>query len=357
MTKTGKSSEVVDRRQRVGFDKEMASFATTGRPPRPAAAARSCRRHGRDPGGRLHAGVRHYRASGVGGESMIRIVLADDHSLVRTGLSQLLDAQPDIEVVGLASDGREALQLARGLTPDVVLMDLQMPIVDGITAIGILAASNPEIAVIALTTFQEPQQVTAALAAGARGYLVKDVEPEVLGRGNPRRHQWWCPTQPFGGGPAHPQRVDPAELWCNADATRAADPATHRRWTEQQADRTRARDQREDREVALRPAVPANQRVGPHPGSGVGDQASSARRRVTGWPGSECLQLTRWYANTPMQALVTRNDHLPADSPAGRCFRSRRSRRRPPRRAGGPASWWRMPGSATLAALPTYRPR
>ena len=111
---------------------------------------------------------------------MIRIVLADDHSLVRTGLSQLLDAQPDIEVVGLASDGREALQLARGLTPDVVLMDLQMPIVDGITAIGILAASNPEIAVIALTTFQEPQQVTAALAAGARGYLVKDVEPEVL---------------------------------------------------------------------------------------------------------------------------------------------------------------------------------
>lgn len=111
---------------------------------------------------------------------MIRIVLADDHSLVRTGLSQLLDAQPDIEVVGLASDGREALQLARGLTPDVVLMDLQMPIVDGVTAIGILAASNPEIAVIALTTFQEPQQVTAALAAGARGYLVKDVEPEVL---------------------------------------------------------------------------------------------------------------------------------------------------------------------------------
>ena len=94
---------------------------------------------------------------------MIRIVLADDHSLVRTGLSQLLDAQADMEVVGLASDGREALQLARGLTPDVVLMDLQMPIVDGITAIGILAASNPEIAVIALTTFQEPQQVTAAL--------------------------------------------------------------------------------------------------------------------------------------------------------------------------------------------------
>jgi DNA-binding NarL/FixJ family response regulator len=111
---------------------------------------------------------------------MIRILLADDHVLVRAGLSQLLDAQADIEVVGVACDGQEALEMARQLSPDVVLMDLQMPIVDGITAIGELTVELPEISVIALTTFQEPQQVTAALAAGARGYLVKDVEPEVL---------------------------------------------------------------------------------------------------------------------------------------------------------------------------------
>ncbi|MGZ4671625.1 MAG: response regulator [Ilumatobacteraceae bacterium] len=111
---------------------------------------------------------------------MIRILLADDHVLVRAGLSQLLDAQPDIDVVGVACDGQEALEMARKLGPDVVLMDLQMPIVDGITAIGELTATLPEISVIALTTFQEPQQVTAALAAGARGYLVKDVEPAVL---------------------------------------------------------------------------------------------------------------------------------------------------------------------------------
>ncbi|MGZ4768406.1 MAG: response regulator [Ilumatobacteraceae bacterium] len=111
---------------------------------------------------------------------MIRILLADDHVLVRAGLSQLLDAQPDIDVVGVACDGQEALEMARKLSPDVVLMDLQMPVVDGITAIGELTATLPEISVIALTTFQEPQQVTAALAAGARGYLVKDVEPAVL---------------------------------------------------------------------------------------------------------------------------------------------------------------------------------
>ena len=111
---------------------------------------------------------------------MIRILLADDHVLVRNGLSQLLDAQADIEVVGVACDGQEALDMAHVLKPDVVLMDLQMPVVDGITAIAELTARLPDISVIALTTFQEPQQVTAALAAGARGYLVKDVEPEVL---------------------------------------------------------------------------------------------------------------------------------------------------------------------------------
>lgn len=111
---------------------------------------------------------------------MIRILLADDHVLVRAGLSQLLDAQPDMEVVGVACDGQEALLMAKTLKPDIVLMDLQMPVVDGITAMGVLNASQPEVSVIALTTFQEPQQVTAALAAGARGYLVKDVEPEVL---------------------------------------------------------------------------------------------------------------------------------------------------------------------------------
>jgi DNA-binding NarL/FixJ family response regulator len=111
---------------------------------------------------------------------MIRIVLADDHEVIRASLSRLLDAQPDFAVIGLASDGREALQLARSLTPDVVLMDLHMPVVDGVTAIGGLATSHPEIAVIALSAFQEPTEVTAALAAGARGYLVKDIEPAVL---------------------------------------------------------------------------------------------------------------------------------------------------------------------------------
>ncbi|MEY2581293.1 MAG: hypothetical protein QOE09_1142 [Ilumatobacteraceae bacterium] len=111
---------------------------------------------------------------------MIRIVLADDHSLIRSSLTRLLNAEPDLELVGVAADGLEALELVNEHAPDVVLMDLHMPIVDGFTAIGRLTEAFPTVAVIALSAFEDPGQVTAALAAGAQGYLVKDVEPAVL---------------------------------------------------------------------------------------------------------------------------------------------------------------------------------
>jgi DNA-binding NarL/FixJ family response regulator len=111
---------------------------------------------------------------------MIHIVLADDHALIRNSLSRMLATQSDFEVVGIASDGQEALELVLEHSPDVVLMDLHMPVVDGVAAIEVLTQEHPDIAVIALSAFEEPTQVTAALAAGAKGYLIKDVEPEVL---------------------------------------------------------------------------------------------------------------------------------------------------------------------------------
>jgi DNA-binding NarL/FixJ family response regulator len=111
---------------------------------------------------------------------MIEIVLADDHSLIRSSLTRMLATQPDFNVVGVATDGQQAVELVRQLTPDVVLMDLHMPVVDGVSAIGVVTREHPEVAVIALSAFEDPTQVTAAMAAGAQGYLVKDTEPEVL---------------------------------------------------------------------------------------------------------------------------------------------------------------------------------
>lgn len=127
---------------------------------------------------------------------MIRIVIADDHAMVRAGLSQLLGSFDDLEVVGTASDGLEAVEAVGELRPDVVLMDLSMPNMDGIEATAAVKQQYPDTHVVVLTTFQEPRQVSAALGAGASGYLVKDVEPEVLVAGIRAAVQGGAPLSP-----------------------------------------------------------------------------------------------------------------------------------------------------------------
>jgi len=115
---------------------------------------------------------------------VIRVVLADDHALVRAGFSVLLDAEPGVEVVGVATDGREAVELARAQRPHVVLMDIRMPDVDGIEATRQIA-SDPAldgVRVLILTTFELDEYIVDALRAGASGFLVKDTEPVELVR-------------------------------------------------------------------------------------------------------------------------------------------------------------------------------
>ena len=114
---------------------------------------------------------------------MIRVVLAEDHAVVRTGLVQLLGGVDGVEVVGVAAGGEEAVALATEQRPDVVLMDLEMPDLDGIEATRRIRSVHDEVNVVVLTAFSDRQRILDAIDAGAVGYLLKDAEPEELVRG------------------------------------------------------------------------------------------------------------------------------------------------------------------------------
>ncbi len=111
---------------------------------------------------------------------MIKILIADDHLIIRQGLRLIFETEDDFKVVGEASDGAEALRLCADLAPDVVLMDLRMPGMDGLTAIEKLRTTQPEVAVVILTTFNEDDLMLRGLQAGARGYLLKDTDRAAL---------------------------------------------------------------------------------------------------------------------------------------------------------------------------------
>ena len=112
----------------------------------------------------------------------IRILLVDDHAVVRQGLKMFLGLDPELEVVGEAENGEQAVRLTGELNPDVVLMDLLMPVMDGITAIPLIRRDFPETEVIALTSVLEDEAVMKAMRAGAIGYLLKDTQAEELRR-------------------------------------------------------------------------------------------------------------------------------------------------------------------------------
>jgi DNA-binding NarL/FixJ family response regulator len=111
---------------------------------------------------------------------MIKVVLVDDHHMVRTGLAALLAATDDMAVVGQAGDGVSAVDVVAREKPDVVLMDLSMPVVDGVEATRLILADHPQVNVVVLTSFSDHDRVTDALAAGAVGYQLKDCEPADL---------------------------------------------------------------------------------------------------------------------------------------------------------------------------------
>src|SRR6202046_4073326 len=112
----------------------------------------------------------------------LRLVIADDQASVRQGLVLLLDGIPDLEVVGAAADGQQALDLVAEHHPDAILLDLHMPVIDGIQATRTLTAEHPEVAIVILTTYADDTSVLSALRAGARSYLTKDANRADIAR-------------------------------------------------------------------------------------------------------------------------------------------------------------------------------
>jgi DNA-binding NarL/FixJ family response regulator len=144
---------------------------------------------------------------------MIRVLVVDDHRLVRAGLVTLLDSADGVDVVGEAADGARALDVARECRPDVVLMDLSMPGLDGVAATRGLVAEQPQARVVVLTSFSDRKRVDDALAAGAVGYLLKDCAPEELLSAVRSAADGHVPIDPRVAATLLPaRRSDPADL-------------------------------------------------------------------------------------------------------------------------------------------------
>ena len=197
----------------------------------------------------------------------IRVLLCDDHAVVREGLERLLANAERIEVVGAASDGQDGLELALRTRPDVILMDLSMPRLDGIAATRAIVAELPETRIIMLTSFGESQRVLDAIDAGAVGYLLKDsdgadVGPGRAGRGGRR----------LAARPASRPRRDHAQLGpeVGAHAAGARRPRAALVRALEQGDRDPARHLRGDREGAPDAHLPADRRDRPHAGGALG---------------------------------------------------------------------------------------
>ena len=130
---------------------------------------------------------------------MIRLLIADDHAVVREGLERLVATFDGVELVGAAANGQEAVDRCRAAEPDVVLMDIEMPVLDGIAATRAIAAVQPDVAVVVLTSFSDRDQILQALDAGAVGYLLKDAEPDEIAKAVRAAARGEVPLDPRAG--------------------------------------------------------------------------------------------------------------------------------------------------------------
>jgi DNA-binding NarL/FixJ family response regulator len=151
---------------------------------------------------------------------MIRLLIADDHAVVRTGLERLVATFDGIELVGSAADGRDAVEQCERTGPDVVLMDLEMPDLDGIEATRRIGTAQPDVAVVVLTSFSDREQILRALDAGAVGYLLKDAEPAEIEKAVRAAARGEAPLDPRAGRALLQARTTPSPLEALSDRER-----------------------------------------------------------------------------------------------------------------------------------------
>jgi DNA-binding NarL/FixJ family response regulator len=151
---------------------------------------------------------------------MIRVLIADDHGVIREGLGRLIEALPDIELTGVAADGEEAVAHCRDDAPDVVLMDLDMPRLDGIEATRRITAEHPATAVLVLTSFSDRPRILGALEAGACGYLLKDVASDEVAEGIRAAARGESPLDPRAARTILTARAEPDPMASLSDRER-----------------------------------------------------------------------------------------------------------------------------------------
>ena len=207
---------------------------------------------------------------------MIRIVVADDHAVVRSGLEQLVGTFDDIELVGMGANGSEATDICVATRPDVALLDLEMPVADGIEATQRIRDVSPATNVVIFTSFSDRVRILRALDAGAIGYLLKDAEPDEIHRGHPGGRTRRGPARAEGCGGA-PRRSNHRDLLGRADGTRARGPPARGERSREQADRAATGDLGEDGEGSPHPGLPDDRGHGPDAGGSVGGAARRER--------------------------------------------------------------------------------
>jgi DNA-binding NarL/FixJ family response regulator len=210
---------------------------------------------------------------------VIRVVIVDDHAVVRRGLAQLLDGAGDIEVVGEAADGAAAVDVVRACTPDAVLMDLQMPVRDGVAATRDIVASGVAAEVVVLMSYSDSAWIVAALDAGAVGYLLKDADPEDVLDGVRAVSRGESPIHPRAARQLLTARTGSGGRQADRAGAGGARPGPRR--ARRQADRPAARDLRTDGEGAPDLDLPADRRRRPDQGRTLG----GTERRLDRVPG------------------------------------------------------------------------